>query len=108
LLLPRLVSLRGLVVVAVGFFPAAVLIFVIPPPSPLIALLLAAAMILTRLVMSVPPRIAVLAPRLIFDDDRPDLRDIAESRFAHLGRCDRDRAIRVPLPVRLVFHGRLD
>jgi len=108
LLLPRLISLRGLVVVAVVFFPAAVSIFVMPPPSPLIALLLAAALILTRLVMSVSPLSAVLAPRLIFDDDRPDARDVEEVRFAHLSRCDRDRAIRVPLPVRLVFHGRLD
>jgi hypothetical protein len=72
LLLPRLVSLRGLLVVAVVFFPAAVSIFVMPP-SPLIALILAAALILTRLVMGVPPLSAVLAPRLIFDDDRPDL-----------------------------------
>jgi hypothetical protein len=107
LLLPRLVSLRGLLVVAVVFFPAAVSIFVMPP-SPLIALILAAALILTRLVMSVPPLSAVLESRLIFDDDRPDPRDIAISRFAHLSRCDRDRAIRVPLPVRLVFGGRLD
>jgi len=45
LLLPRLVSLRGLLVVAVVFPPAAVSIFVMPP-SPLIALILAAALIL--------------------------------------------------------------